>query len=82
MKQHSQVTYLNCVMDETVSGERAALKVTNKINGELTFLYRKNSFLTRGLRSILCTVLIKPHFLYSCSTWFVSLNVKLEKNCM
>ena len=32
IKQHSQVTYLGCVMDETMSGEPMARKVINKIN--------------------------------------------------
>ena len=42
IKQHSHLTYLGCVMDETMSGEPIALKVVDKINGK--FLYRKNSF--------------------------------------
>ena len=33
IKQHSQVTYLVCVLDETVSGKPMALKALNKING-------------------------------------------------
>ena len=49
IKQHSQVTYLGCVMDETMSGEPMPLKVINKINRKLKFLSRKNSFLTPGL---------------------------------
>ena len=48
IKQHSQVTYLGCVMDETMSGEPMPLKDINNINGKLKFLYRKNSFLTPG----------------------------------
>ena len=40
-------------MVETVSGEPIALKVINKINGKLKFLYTKNSFLTPGLRRML-----------------------------
>ena len=43
MKQQVQVTYLGCVLDESMSGEPMALKVINKINGKL---YRKNKFLT------------------------------------
>ena len=78
-KQHSQVTYLGCVMDETTSGEPVALKVINKINGKLKFLYRKNSFLTPGLRRMLCNALIQPHFDYACSAWYPNLNVKLKK---
>ena len=44
-KQNSEVTYLVCVPDETMSGEPMILKVINKINGKLKFLYRKNRFL-------------------------------------
>ena len=53
IKQHSQVTYLGCFMDETMSGEPMALKVINQINEKLKFLYRKSSFLTPGLRRML-----------------------------
>ena len=49
IKQSSQVTYLGCVLDETMSGEPMALKFINKINGKLTFLYRKNRYLTKDL---------------------------------
>ena len=79
IKQHSQVTYLGCVMDETMSGEPMALKVINKINGKLKFIYQKNSFLTPGLQRMLCNALIQPHFDYACSTWYPNLNVKLKK---
>ena len=44
VKQHSQVTKLGCVLDEIMSGEPMALKVINKINGKLKFLYRKKAF--------------------------------------
>ena len=81
IKQHSQVTYLGCVMDETMSGEPMPLKVINKINRKLKFLYRKNSFLTSGLRRMLCNALIQPHFDYACSVWYPNLNAKLKKNC-
>ena len=47
IKQHSQVTYLWCMLDKTMLGEPMALKVINKINGKLKFLYRKNRNLTK-----------------------------------
>ena len=62
--KHAQVTYLGCVMDETMSGEPMALKVINKINGKLKFFYRKNSFLTPGVRRMLRSALIQLHFDY------------------
>ena len=66
-------------MDETMSGEPMALKVINKINRKLNFRYRKNSFLTLGLRRMLCNALIEPHFDHACQTWYPSLHVKLKK---
>ena len=77
IKQHSQITYLRCVMEETMSGEPMALKVINIINGKLKFLYQKNSFLTPGLQRMLSNALIQPHFDYECSAWYPKLDVKL-----
>ena len=48
MKQHSEVTYLGCMLDETMSGEPRTLKERNKINGKLKFLYRNNRFLNQN----------------------------------
>ena len=79
IKQHSQVTYLGCVLDETLCGEPMALKALNKINGKLKFLYRKNKFLTPTLRRMLCNAIIQPHFDYACSAWYPNLNENLKK---
>ena len=69
IKQHSEVTYLGCVLDETMSGESMALKVINKINGKSKFLYRKNRFLSPHLRRMLCNSFIQPHFNYAYPEW-------------
>ena len=37
IKQHSRVTYLNCLLDETLSGESMAHKVIRKDNRRLKF---------------------------------------------
>ena len=37
-------TAFGCVLDKMISGEPIALKVVNKINGKLRFLYRKIVF--------------------------------------
>ena len=79
VKEHSQVTYQGCVMDETMSGEPMALKIINKINEKLNFLYWKNSFLTPGPRKMLCNFLIQPHLDYACFAWYLNLYVKLKK---
>ena len=79
IKQHSQVTYLGCVLDETLCREPMAFKALNKINEKPKFLYHKNKFLTPTLRRVLCNAIIQSHFHYACSAWYPNLNEKLEK---
>ena len=57
-----------------------ALKVLNKINGKLKFLYYKNKFLTLTLCRMLCNAIIQPHFDYAYSAWYPNVNEKLKKN--
>ena len=66
IKEHSKGNYLGCLLDETMSGEVMALKVVNKINSKLKFLYRKISFLMAALRRLPCNALTQPHFDYAC----------------
>ena len=40
IKQRSKVKYLECMLDETMSGKTMTLSVINKINNKLKFLYR------------------------------------------
>ena len=61
-KQHSEVTYLGCMLKETMSGEPKALKVINKISSKLKFL-------TLELRLMPWIVLIEPHD-YAWPTWY------------
>ena len=44
IKKYSRVTYLGCLLDETVSEESMALRTTKKINQKLKFLHKKNWF--------------------------------------
>ena len=74
VKQRLQVTYLGCVLDETMSGEPMALKVINKISGRLNFFYRKNRYLTKELRRMLWNALIQLHFDYAYPAWYPNLN--------
>ena len=77
IKQHSKVKYLRCLLDETLSGETIVLSVINKIDSKLTFLYRKNRFLTPTVGRLL-NALIQPHFDYACSAWYPNLTQKLK----
>ena len=67
IKQHSRVTYLGCILEETMSGESMANKVISKVNARLKFLHRKNKYLTPNLHRLLCNPLIQPYFDYACS---------------
>ena len=78
IKQHASVNYLGCILDQTVSGETMGLKVINKINSRLRFLYRKQSFLSPKLKRTLCNALIQPHFDYACTAWYLDLNKSLK----
>ena len=78
IKQHSKVTYLCCILDETMPGESIALKIINKINSRLKFLHRKNKFLTPALHRLLCNTLIQPHFDYASSAWYPHLTQKMK----
>ena len=70
IKQYKHVNYLGCMLDESMSGETMALRVTEKINSRLKFLCRKNRFLDVSLRRLPCIALIQPHFDYACtSAW-------------
>ena len=71
-------TYPGCLLDETLSGESMALKIINKINSRLRFLYRKSRFLSPPLCRLLCNSLIQPHFYYACSAWYPNLNKRLK----
>ena len=55
-----------------------ALNVVNKINNNLKFLYRKNSFLAPALRRLLCNALMQPHLDYAISAWYPNLTKKLK----
>ena len=79
IKQHSQVTYLGCVLDEKISCEPMALKLINKINGKLKFRYSKNRYLTKELHRMFCNALIHPHFDYACPAWYPNLNEKTKQ---
>ena len=78
IKQHSKVKYLECLMDEAMSGKAMAFNVMHKINNKLKFLYRKNVFLTTNLRRLLCNALIQPHAENASSAWYPNLTIKLK----
>ena len=79
IKQYNQATYLGCILDNKLSGESMAIQALGKINGRLKFLYRKQKFLTNGLKRLLCNALIQPHFDFACLAWYPNLNKKVKR---
>ena len=55
------MTYLGCILEETMSGESMANEVISKVNARLKFLNWKNKYLTPNLRRLLCNALL-PSF--------------------
>ena len=59
IKQYSKVAYLGCVLDECLNRESMAMQVCTKVISKLKFLYKKNRFLPKDLRRLLCNALIQ-----------------------
>ena len=55
-----------------------AMQVCKEVTSKLKFLYRKNRFLSKDLRRLLCNALIQPHFDYACAAWYPNLNKKYK----
>ena len=77
IKQHTEVKYLGCLLDSNLSGRGMAIKVLNKVNSRLRFLYRKKDLLNTSLRRTLCNALIQPHFDYASQTWLPNITKAL-----
>ena len=50
IKQYSKVTYLDSILDETLSGESMVIHAVNKINFRLTSLYQQNRLLNVNIQ--------------------------------
>ena len=73
------MNYLGCMLDESLSGEAIALRVIEKINSKLKFLYQKHRFLDVPICGLLCNALIQPHFDYACTEWYAKLDKKTKR---
>ena len=56
------------------------LRVIEKINESLKFLWRKHGFLTPALRRLLCNALIQPHFDYASTPGTLIYKIKFQTN--
>ena len=65
MEQNSRLTYLDCILEETVSWESMAHKVISKFNTRLK-LFQRKKYITPNLCCLIRNALIQPHFDYAC----------------
>ena len=79
IKQHTEVKYLGYIFNCNLLGETMALKVLNKINSGLKFLYRKQNVLNFPLKRLLCNALIQRHFEYASQLRYPNLTKALSK---
>ena len=78
IKQYSKVSYLGCVLHESLTGESMVMQVCTKVTSKIKLLYRKNRFHLKELRRFVCNALIQPHFDYACAAWYPNLNKKYK----
>ena len=79
IEQKQSVKYLGVTLDNTLSGKSMVESILTKINSKIKFLYRKQKFLTKELRRLLCNSLIQPHFDFACCSWYPLLTQNLKK---
>ena len=81
IEQKQSVIYLGVILDNNLSGRSMAEYILSKINNKLRFLYRKQKFLDKDTRRLLCNSLIQPHYDFACSSWFPLLTENMKKGC-
>lgn len=79
IKWRVQVTYLACILDESISVQPMTLKAINKTSGESKTFLSKNKLLIPELYKMLFNALIQPHFDYICPAWYPNLIEKTPK---
>ena len=79
IEQKQSVTYLGVTLDNILSGKSMVEGILCKINSKLRFLYRKQKFLSKDIRRLLCNSLIQPHYDFACCSWYPLLTQNLKK---
>jgi len=79
IEQKETVKYLGVSLDSKLSGKSMVENILSKINNKLKFLYRKQRFLNKNIRRLLCNSLIQPHYDFACSSWYPLLTKNLRK---
>ena len=79
IEQKQKVKYLGVTLDNNLTGKSMVESILSKINNKLRFLYRKQKFLNKDIRRLLCNSLIQPHYDFACSSWYPLLTQNLKK---
>ena len=53
--------------------------ISKKVSSKLSFLYRKQRYLDKDVRRLLCNAIIQHHYDYACSSWYPLLTKTLRK---
>ena len=78
IEQKETVRYLGLTLDSMLNGKSMVESILAKINNKLKFLYRKQRFLNKDLRRLLCNSLIQPHYDFACCSWYPLLTKNLK----
>ena len=76
--EKKEVTYLGCILDNTLSGVSMAQKVVSKINQRIRFIARVSTYLNRAALEVLSGALIQCHYDYACSSWYTGITAALK----
>ena len=79
IEQKLKVMYLGVILDNNLTGRSMAENILSKLNNKLRFLYRKQKYLDKETRRLLCNSLIQPHYDFACSSWFPLLTKDMKK---
>lgn len=74
----TNVKYLGCELDGSLSGEDMVTKNISKINQKTKFLARAAAFLDTPTLRILAGSLVQPHFDYAVSSWYTGLSSTIK----
>ena len=77
--QKNEVKYLGVVLDKNLKCDSMVKNVSTKVSNKLCFLYRKQKYLDKDVRRLLCNALIQKHYDYACSSWYPLLTKTLKK---
>ena len=73
-----EVTYLGCILDSKLTGEKMALKVISKVNQRTRFLGRISPYVNSSAMRTLAGALIQCHYDYACTSWYRGISKPLK----